>query len=61
MQSGVKVDIMAISKVNSYFQSEADRLDNANRYRLKDKARRAYLSKEKKLSKVRQPLTNDTE
>ena len=52
---------MAISKVNSYFQSEADRLDNANRYRLKDKARRAYLSKEKKLSKVRQPLTNDTE
>jgi len=61
MQSGAKVDIMAMSKVNSHFQSEADRLYNADRYRLKEKARKSYLSREKKLSEVRQPLTNDTE
>ena len=61
MQSGAKVDIMAMSKVDSYFQSEAHRLNNADRYRLKEKARKSYLSREKKLSEVRQPLTNDTE
>ena len=61
MQSGAKVDIMAMSKVNSHFQSEADRLGNADRYRLKERPRKAYLSREKKLSEVRQPLTNDTE
>lgn len=61
MQSGAKIDLMAMSKVNSHFQSEAHRLDNADRYRLKEKARKAYLSREKKLSEVRQPLTNDTE
>ena len=52
---------MAMSKVDSYFQSEAHRLNNADRYRLKEKARKSYLSREKKLSQVRQPLTNDTE
>ena len=61
MQSGTKVDIMAMSKVNSHFQSETHRLNNADRYRLKEKSRKSYLSREKKLSAVRQPLTNDTE
>lgn len=57
MQSGTKVDIMAMSKVNSHFQSETHRLNNADRYRLKDKARRSYLAEGAKLSKVK-PLTN---
>jgi len=60
MQSGAKVDIMAMSKVNSHFQSETHRLNNADRYRLKDKARRSYLAEGAKLSKVK-PLTNDTQ
>jgi len=60
MQSGAKVDIMAMSKVNSHFQSETHRLNNADRYRLKDKARRSYLAEGAKLSKVK-PLTNVTQ
>ena len=58
MQSSVKVDITGIHKVGSYFQSQSDRLNNADKYRLKDKARRAYLVDGVKLSKAR-PLTND--
>ena len=57
MQSGEKVDILAVRKVESYFQSQSDRLNNADKYRLKDKARRSYLVEGVKLSKVK-PLTN---
>ena len=51
---------MAMSKVNSHFQSQSDRLNNADKYRLKDKARRSYLAEGAKLSKVK-PLTNVTQ
>lgn len=60
MQSSAKVDIMGIRKVESYFQSQSDRLNNADKYRLKDKARRSYLTEGAKLSKVK-PLTNVTQ
>ena len=60
MQSGEKVDILAVRKVESYFQSQSDRLNNADKYRLKDKARRSYLTEGAKLSKVK-PLTNVTQ
>ena len=60
MQSGEKIDILAIQKVESYFQSRSDRVNNADKYKLKDKQRKAYLENGAKLSKVK-PLTNDTE
>ena len=60
MQSGKKVDIMLIQKIKSNFQSQSDRLNNADKYRLKDKARRSYLVEGVKLSKVK-PLTNVTQ
>jgi len=60
MQSGEKVDILAIQKVESYFQSRSARLNNADKYKLKEKHRKAYLENGAKLSRVK-PLTNDTE
>ena len=60
MQSGEKIDILAIQKVESYFQSRSDRTNNADKYKLKDRARRSYLEDGAKLSRVK-PLTNDTE
>jgi len=60
MQSGEKIDILAIQKVESYFQSRSDRANNADKYKLKDRARRSYLEDGAKLSRVK-PLTNDTE
>jgi len=60
MQSGEKIDILAIQKVESYFQSRSDKANNADKYKLKDKQRKAYLENGAKLSKVK-PLTNDTE
>ena len=60
MQSGEKIDIMGIHKVESYFQSQSDRVNNADKYKLKDKARMSYLVNGAKLSKVK-PLTNNTQ
>ena len=60
MQSGAKIDILAIQKVKSYFQSKTDRINNADKYKLKERPRKAYLENGAKLSKVK-PLTNDTE
>jgi len=60
MQSSAKVDILVVRKVESYFQSQSDRLNNADKYRLKDKARRSYLVEGVKPSKVK-PLTNVTQ
>ena len=60
MQSGEKIDILAIHKVESYFQSRSDRANNADKYKLKDRARRSYLEDGAKLSRVK-PLTNNTQ
>ena len=60
MQSGEKIDILAIQKVESYFQSRSDKANNADKYKLKDKQRKAYLENGAKLSRVK-PLTNNTQ
>ena len=44
MQSGKKVDIILIHRIKSNFQSEKDRMDNVEKYRLKGKASKLYLS-----------------
>jgi len=48
----MKLNPLNISSVDAHFRSEEDRLENANREKLKGLGRLLYLSKKVKLSKV---------